>query len=48
MFETNVPPDAASCSYGVIWNTFKRITVGFSDAEKGDLYSGTATRIYRL
>jgi predicted TIM-barrel fold metal-dependent hydrolase len=34
MFERNVTPDAATCSYGALWNTFKRITVGYSASEK--------------
>ena len=30
MFESNFPVDKASCSYGVLWNAFKRISAGFS------------------
>jgi hypothetical protein len=39
---------AQSCSYTELWNAFKRITAGASAAEKTALYSGTATRVYRL
>ena len=31
-----------------LWNTFKRITAGASAAEKGQLFAGTAQRVYRL
>jgi predicted TIM-barrel fold metal-dependent hydrolase len=48
MFESNFPPDAAAAAYPVLWNAFKRITAGASDDEKRALYSGTATRIYRI
>jgi predicted TIM-barrel fold metal-dependent hydrolase len=48
MFESDFPPDKETCSYLVIWNCFKRIAAGFSEAEKSALFSGTAARIYRL
>jgi L-fuconolactonase len=48
MFESNFPVDSATCSYPVLWNAFKRLTAGASKAEKTALFSGTATRIYRL
>ena len=48
MFETNFPPDAASYSYGVIWNAFKRMTQGFSATERAALFHDTAVRVYRL
>jgi predicted TIM-barrel fold metal-dependent hydrolase len=48
LFESNFPADACSTSYPVLWNAFKRITSGASDEEKAALYSGTATRVYRL
>ncbi len=48
MFESNVPPDRQSCSYGVLWNAFKRITAACSAAEKQALYFGTAQKAYRL
>ena len=48
MFESNFPVDQLSCSYGVLWNAFKRIASGFTAAEKASLFSGTATRVYRL
>ncbi len=30
MFESNFPVDAVSCSYTVLWNSFKRLTTGYS------------------
>ena len=48
MFESNFPVDKGSCSYQVLWNGFKRIAAGASSADKQALFSGTATRVYRL
>jgi predicted TIM-barrel fold metal-dependent hydrolase len=48
MFESNFPVDKMGCSYGVVWNSFKRITRNYSADEKAALYHGTAARIYRL
>lgn len=48
MFESNFPVDKVSTSYGVLWNTFKRIAAGFSESEKADLFKGTAEWVYRL
>lgn len=48
MFESNFPVDKLSCSYIVLWNSFKRITRGFSNAERVALFHDTAERVYRL
>lgn len=48
MFESNYPVDAATTSYAVLWNAFKRIVSGASAHEKAALFSETARRIYRL
>ncbi|HEX2215631.1 MAG TPA: amidohydrolase family protein, partial [Xanthobacteraceae bacterium] len=48
MFESNFPVDKGTCSYGVLWNAFKRIAKDFSPAEKTALFSGTAARVYRV
>jgi predicted TIM-barrel fold metal-dependent hydrolase len=48
MFESNFPVDKASCGYRVLWNSFKRIAAGCSADEKTALFSGTASRFYRL
>ena len=46
MFESNFPVDKVSCSYRVLWNSFKRLTAGFSAAEKAALFHDTAVRVY--
>jgi L-fuconolactonase len=48
MFESNFPVDKMAIGYAAMWNAFKRITRGASRDEKLALFSGTATRIYRL
>jgi len=48
MFESNFPVDRASCSYHVLWNSFKRIAATCSAAEKASLFHDTAARVYRL
>lgn len=48
MFESNFPVDKGSCSYTVYWNTFKRVTAGFSHNDRTNLFSATASRFYRL
>ncbi|MFM8354328.1 MAG: amidohydrolase family protein [Gammaproteobacteria bacterium] len=50
MFESNFPVDRECVSYRTLWNLFKRIAdrLGLSESEKSALFSGTATRVYRL
>lgn len=48
MFESNFPVDMVTCSYNVLWNSFKRLTAHYSDGEKRQLYHDTAARVYRL
>ena len=48
MFESNFPVDKASCSYGVLWNAYKRIAAGASPAEKAWLFKDSACTFYRL
>ena len=48
MFESNFPVDKLSCSYTVVWNSFKILAKGFSADEKADLFRGTAERVYRI
>ena len=48
MFESNFPVDKGSYSYPVFWNACKLLAKGASEAEKADLFCGTATRFYRL
>ena len=48
--ESNFPVDKDTCSYRTLWNAFKRIAAkaGLSDAEKADIFCGTAVRTYSL
>src|SRR5262249_49487116 len=48
MFESNFPVDKAMFSYPVMWNAFKKLAAGFSEAEKDSLCFGTAAKFYRL
>jgi L-fuconolactonase len=48
MFESNFPVDMVTCSYKVLWNSFKRLTATYSATEKNSLFHDTATRVYRL
>ncbi len=48
LFESNFPVDKLSCSYNVLWNSFKRLTSHYSADEKAKLYHDNAARIYRL
>jgi predicted TIM-barrel fold metal-dependent hydrolase len=48
MFESNFPVDKVSCSYTVLWNVFKRVTMDFSLKDKSALFHDTAVRVYRL
>jgi len=48
MYESNFPVDRLSSGYGVLWNTFKRLSAGASPSECAALFHDTATRVYRL
>ena len=48
MFESNFPVDKVSLSYRTLWNAFKRLAAPFNEAEKDQLFRGTATGFYRL
>ena len=45
---SNFPIDKGMCSYRVLWNALKRLASGADAAEKTALFSGTASRVYRL
>jgi predicted TIM-barrel fold metal-dependent hydrolase len=47
-FESNFPVDKIGIGWAALWNTFKRVAAGASDAEKRALFGGTARRAYRL
>jgi predicted TIM-barrel fold metal-dependent hydrolase len=48
MFESNFPVDRFGSTYVTLWNAFKRITKGYSATDKAALYSGTASKVYRV
>ena len=48
MFESNYPIDKGTARYVVLINTFKRIFKAASDTEKSDIFSRTASRVYRI
>ena len=48
MFESNFPVDKGSYSYGIFWNACKKLAAGASADERTALFSGTASRFYRL
>lgn len=48
MFESNFPVDKLSCSYTVLWNSFKLLAKGFSADEKTAMFRGTAEKVYRI
>jgi L-fuconolactonase len=48
MFESNFPVDGASCSYRVLWNSFKRVLAGASRETKMRVLHDNAARFYRI
>jgi L-fuconolactonase len=48
MFESNFPVDKVSCSYSVLWNSFKLMTKDCAASERAALFHDTAARFYRI
>lgn len=48
LFESNFPVDHESCSYVVLWNSFKRMVSDASPTEKAWLFSASARSVYGL
>ena len=48
MFESNFTVDRLSISYPVLWNGLKKIAARYSEEEQQALFSGTASKVYRL
>jgi predicted TIM-barrel fold metal-dependent hydrolase len=46
MFESNFPVDKVSYSYNVMSNAFKRLSKGYSAAERAAMFHDTAARVY--
>ncbi len=48
MFESNFPVDKVSFSYQVMYNAFKRLSKGYTAAERQAMFHDTAARVYRI
>jgi predicted TIM-barrel fold metal-dependent hydrolase len=48
MFESNFPVDKGCFSYSILWNAYKRLTIGMADTERAALFHDTAARFYRI
>ncbi|MDP6549043.1 MAG: amidohydrolase family protein [Dehalococcoidia bacterium] len=48
MFESNFPVDKVSYSYNVVYNAFKRLSQGYTAAERAAMFHDTAARVYRI
>ncbi len=48
LFESNYPVDGETTPYVVLWNAFKKVSAGYSAAERAALFAGTSRRVYRL
>jgi len=48
MFESNFPPDQVAGSYRTLWNALKLTASRCTPAERDELFSGTARRVYRI
>jgi len=48
MFESNFPVDKEAVGTVALWNSFKKLSAGYSPEERADLFAGTAARVYRL
>ncbi len=48
MFESNFPVDRLSLSYHVLYNGLKKIAAKYSEDEQTAMFSGTASRVYKL
>jgi L-fuconolactonase len=48
MFESNFPVDKVSFSHPIVFNAFKRVSQGYSAAERAALFHDTAVKAYRI
>ena len=48
MFESNFPVDKVSYAYNVLYNAFKRLSTGYSAAERAAMFHDRAARVYRI
>lgn len=48
LFESNFPVDKEVCTYRTLWNAFKRMSAGYSPAERDALFRRTALDLYKI
>jgi len=48
MFESNFPVDKVSFSYRTMWNAYKKLSAHLPAADRKQLFSGTAERVYKI
>lgn len=48
MFESNFPVDKESAPAVALWNSFKKLSAGYSTSERTAMFGGTAAKVYRL
>ena len=48
MFESNYPVDRSVAGYGVLWNTFKRMTAELPESARQALFHDNAAAFYRI
>ena len=48
MFESNFPVDKVSYSYKVLFNAFKRLSAGYTTADRAALFHDTAVKLYGI
>jgi predicted TIM-barrel fold metal-dependent hydrolase len=48
LFESNFPVDKVAYSHHVLYNAFKRLSQGYSAAERAAMFHDTAARVYRI
>lgn len=48
MFESNFPVDGMQTNATVLWNAYKLVTADLDPADRNELFSGTAIRVYDL
>ena len=48
LFEGNFPVEKRTCSYGILWNAFKRATFEYTQAERRRMFGLNAAALYRI
>ena len=48
MFESNFPVDKVSYSHHILYNAFKRLSAGYSAAERSGMFHDNAVRVYGI